>query len=195
MYPVYPEKRFQAVASPAYISVKTPMLTSQSGVTRNGKAAPAPKTIPARARPIGLIGLTACARGCRTAPGAARAGSRRARRSRRRTTRPAEARLREQEVEQDEDRDRERECVSADDGDVVAEDRPGRVRVARVRRTVGGLEDRTERSLDPERERPRDQERELFGLLASQRADEHHLHRHAEREHERRNDQHRQERV
>ena len=40
MYPVYPEKRFQAVASPAYISVKTPMLTSQSEVTMNGKAIP-----------------------------------------------------------------------------------------------------------------------------------------------------------
>ena len=121
--------------------------------------------------------------------------ARRARVLHRRAHGAAEAGLREQQVEQHEDPDRERERVRADDGHLVAEHGPGRVGVAGVRGAVGGLEDRAERSLDPERERPRDQERELFGLLAPQRADEHHLHRDAEREHERRDDQHRQERV
>ena len=109
--------------------------------------------------------------------------------------RAAEARLREQEVQQHEDRDRERERVDADDRDLVPEDRPGRVRVAGVGRAVRRLEDRAEDPLDPERERPGDQERELLCALAPERADEHELNRRAEREHERCDDQHGQERI
>ena len=112
-----------------------------------------------------------------------------------RSNRAAEPRACEQEVEENEHRDRESEREDAYLREAVAGDRPRRVRVGRLARPVGRLVDGAEHALDAEGERPGDQQRELLRLLAAQRTDEDELHADAECEHERRDDQHRQERI
>ncbi len=78
---------------------------------------------------------------------------------------------------------------------MVAEDVPRAIGVARDRRAVAGLVGDAEQALDAERERPRDEKRELLPLVVMQWPQEHQLQPDAEDEHRRSQKQQPDERV
>ena len=85
--------------------------------------------------------------------------------------------------EQAEHHERRHECVDPGDRDVVAEDRPVAIGVAGDRRAIRRLVRDAEEALDPERDRPGDEKRELFALVVTQRPQEDELQDDPEREH------------